>query len=167
MGIFDEIDRSILLELQRDSRQTYAEIGTKVGLAAASVHDRVKKLEKRGVIDGYGAHVNADALGLSTLAFIQIRLENNSNCMLVAPNFIQFPEVEECHSVAGDVDVILKVRAANPHELEQLLYRVKQVPGVSRTTTLVTLTTAFEHQPLTPPQKDVLGTVFSGAKKTV
>ena len=89
-------------------------------------------------------------LGLSTLAFIQLRLENNSNGMAVASNFIQLPEIEECYSVAGDVDAILKVRAANPHELEMLLYRIKQVPGVTRTNTLVTLSTLFEHQPIEP-----------------
>lgn len=144
----DATDRAILLALQDDSRQTYQEIGTQVGLAAASVHDRVKKLEKRGLITGYGTKVNPNALGLSTLAFIQIRLENDTSCMAVAPNFIQFPEVEECHSVAGDVDVILKVRSQSPHSLEQLLYRIKQVPGVARTTTLVTLSTAFENRPI-------------------
>jgi Lrp/AsnC family transcriptional regulator, leucine-responsive regulatory protein len=153
--LLDATDRAILLELQRDSRQTYAEIGSCVSLAAASVHDRVKKLEKRGLVIGYGAKVSPDALGLSTLAFIQIRLENHSNCMAVAPNFIQFPEVEECHSVAGDVDVILKVRSQNPHTLEQLLYRIKQVPGVVRTTTLVTLSTAFENQPIQALQPDI------------
>jgi Lrp/AsnC family transcriptional regulator, leucine-responsive regulatory protein len=148
----DETDRAILLELQKDCRQTYADIANKVGLSAATVHARVKNLERRDVIHGYSARVNATALGLSTLAFIQVRLENNSSCMLVAPDFIRFPEVEECHSIAGDVDVMLKVRTPNPHALEMLLYRVKQVPGVVRTNTLVTLSTSFEHQPLEPAQ---------------
>ncbi len=146
----DEADRSILKELQQDCRQTYADIAQKVSLSAATVHARVKNLEKRGIISGYGARINAPAVGLSTLAFIQIRLENNSNGLAVAANFIQLPEIEECHSVAGDLDVILKVRAFNPHELENLLYRIKQVPGVIRTNTLVTLSTLFEHQPLEP-----------------
>jgi Lrp/AsnC family transcriptional regulator, leucine-responsive regulatory protein len=146
----DDTDRAILLELQRDCRQTYADIAHKVSLSAATVHARVKNLERRGIVHGYSARVNPAALGLSTLAFIQVRLENSSNCATVAPNFVQFPEVEECHSIAGDVDVILKVRTANPHALELLLYRVKQVPGVVRTNTMVSLSTAFEHQPLEP-----------------
>jgi Lrp/AsnC family transcriptional regulator, leucine-responsive regulatory protein len=146
----DETDRAILHELQQDCRQTYADIATKVTLSAATVHARVKNLEKRGIISGYGARINAPSVGLSTLAFIQLRLENNSNGLAVAPNFIQFPEIEDCYSVAGDVDVILKVRSANPHQLEMLLYRIKQVPGVTRTNTLVTLSTLFEHQPIEP-----------------
>ncbi len=146
----DETDRAILRELQQDCRQTYADIATKVGLSAATVHARVKNLEKRGVISGYGARINAPSVGLSTLAFIQLRLENNSNSLAVASNLIQLPEIEECYSVAGDVDAILKVRTSNPHELEMLLYRIKNVPGVTRTNTLVTLSTLFEHQPIEP-----------------
>ena len=146
----DEADRAILKELQQDCRQTYADIAAKVSLSAATVHARVKNLEKRGIISGYGARINAPSVGLSTLAFIQLRLENNSNGMAVASNFIQLPEIEECYSVAGDVDAILKVRTANPHELEMLLYRIKQVPGVTRTNTLVTLSTLFEYQPIEP-----------------
>ncbi len=146
----DEADRQILRELQQDCRQTYADISSKVGLSAATVHARVKNLEKRGVIGGYAARINAGEIGLSTLAFILVRLENNSNCGQVAPKFIQFPEIEECHSVAGDVDVIVKARTLNPQALEQLLYRIKKVEGVTRTNTLVTLTTAFEHQALEP-----------------
>jgi Lrp/AsnC family transcriptional regulator, leucine-responsive regulatory protein len=145
---FDEADRHILRELQQDCRQTYADIAGKVGLSAATVHARVKNLEKRGVIEGYGARVNASEIGLSTLAFILVRLENNSNCGQIAPKFIRFPEIVECHSVAGDVDVIVKARTPNPQAIEQLLYRMKKVEGVTRTNTLVTLTTAFEHQPL-------------------
>jgi Lrp/AsnC family transcriptional regulator, leucine-responsive regulatory protein len=146
----DEADRAILKELQQDCRQTYADIAAKVNLSAATVHARVKNLEKRGVISGYGARINAPSVGLSTLAFIQLRLESNSNGLAVASNFIQFPEIEECYSVAGDVDAILKVRVANPHELEMLLYKIKQVQGVNRTNTLVTLSTLFEHQPIEP-----------------
>jgi Lrp/AsnC family transcriptional regulator, leucine-responsive regulatory protein len=148
----DDQDRAIVRELQQDCRQTYADIAHKVGLSAATVHARVKNLEKRGVIVGYGARLSAPSVGLSTLAFVQIRLENNTNGFAIAPNFIQFPEIEDCYSVAGDVDMIIKVRAANPHELELLLYRLKQVEGVVRTNTLVTLSTLFEHQPLSPAE---------------
>ncbi|MFN3266393.1 MAG: Lrp/AsnC family transcriptional regulator [Deinococcales bacterium] len=146
----DEVDRAIVKELQLDCRQIYADIAHKVGLSAAAVHARVKNLEKRGVIVGYGARISAPSVGLSTLAFVQIRLENNTNGFAIAPNFIQFPEIEDCYSVAGDVDMIIKVRTANPHQLELLLYRLKQVEGIVRTNTLVTLSTLFEHQPLAP-----------------
>ena len=146
----DATDRAILGELQHDSRQTYAEIGTKVGLSAASVHGRVKNLERRGVIKGYSARVNAKAIGLDVVAFISIRLEGGVNCRDIAPQLYQYPEVEECHAVAGDVDTLLKVRVSTPEALEHLIFRIKTVPGVQRTISTVTLSTQFEQRPLVP-----------------
>ena len=146
----DATDRAILVELQRDSRQTYAEIGAKVGLSAASVHGRVKNLERRGIIKGYGAHINAKAVGLEVVAFISIRLEGGVNCRDIAPHLLQFPEVEECHAVAGDTDTLLKVRVGTPEALEQLIFRIKRIPGVQRTISTVTLSTQFEYRALVP-----------------
>ena len=146
----DEIDRAILLELQRESRLSYAEIGARVGLSAAAVHDRVKKLERKGVIQAYKVQVNPEALGLKLTAFVAIRLENNSSCLAVLPAFEQFPEIEEVHSVAGEVDVLLKVRTSDPKSLENLIYRIKAVEGVARTTSSVVLSTSLEGRPLVP-----------------
>lgn len=146
----DEIDRAILLELQRESRLSYAEIGARVGLSAAAVHDRVKKLERKGVIWAYKVQVNPEALGLKLTAFVAIRLENNSSCLAVLPAFEQFPEIEEVHSVAGEVDVLLKVRTSDPKSLENLIYRIKAVEGVARTTSSVVLSTSLEGRPLVP-----------------
>ena len=78
----DAIDRAILLELQQESRLSYAEIGARVGLSPAAVHDRVKKLERKGVIQAYRIRVSPEALGLKLTAFVSIRLENNSSCPL-------------------------------------------------------------------------------------
>jgi len=147
----DDTDRQILLELQQDCKQTYAEIGDKVGLAAATVHARAKSLEKRGVIGRYGAHVDPRAIGLPVLAFVSIVVENGSSCVELGPLFEPFAEIEACHSVAGDVDLLLQVRAATPEALENLLYRIKQVKGVARTRSSVVLTTRFEERPKVPP----------------
>jgi Lrp/AsnC family transcriptional regulator, leucine-responsive regulatory protein len=151
----DSIDRAILVEMQRDSRQTYAEIGTRVGLSAATVHNRVKNLEKRQIIQGYGARVDPKAIGLEVVAFISIRLEGGVNCRDIAPHLVNHPEVEECHAVAGDVDTLLKVRVPNPDALEQLIFEIKQIPGVRRTSSMVTLSTQFEHRALVPVEPDL------------
>jgi Lrp/AsnC family transcriptional regulator, leucine-responsive regulatory protein len=150
----DGTDRQILLELQRDSKQTYAEIGEKVGLSAATVHARTKNLEKRGVISRYGAHVDARAVGLPVLAFVSVVVENGSSCSELGPLFEPFPEIEACHSVAGDVDLLLQVRTVTPEALENLLYRIKQVKGVARTRSSVVLSTRFEERPKVPPALD-------------
>lgn len=150
----DAIDRAIVLELQKESRLPYAEIGARVGLSAAAVHERVKKLERKGVIQAYRIQVNPKAIGLQVTAFIAVRLQNDATCSDVAPTFADFPEVEECHSAAGDIDVLLKARTATPEDLEKLLYRIKRVPGVSRTTSTVVLSTQFEARPLIPVEAD-------------
>jgi len=150
----DSIDRAILLELQQESRLSYVEIGARVGLSPAAVHDRVKKLERKGVIQAYKIRVNPEALGLKLTAFVSIRLDNDSSCRAVLPDLEQFTEVEEVHSVAGEVDVLLKVRTADPKTLEDLIYRIKAVAGVSRTTSSVVLSTAVEGRPLVPVETE-------------
>jgi len=151
----DSADRVIVLELQGDDRLTYSEIAGRVGLSAATVHDRVKKLERRGVIQGYGARVDAVSLGLGVTAFVSVDLENGVGCREAAGALEAFPEIEECHSVAGEVCLLLKVRAASTGALEDLLYLLKSVPGVSRINTTVVLSTRFERRPLVPAGVEV------------
>ncbi len=140
----DKADHAILSALQQDNRQTYAAIAVKVGLSAAAVHARVKKMENAGVIKSYSAKVDARALGLNVIAFILLRLENDTMAANIAPELAKFPEIEECHSVAGEMDSIVKVRTSTPEALEDLLGRIKKIRGVVRTNTLVTLTSHFE-----------------------
>lgn len=146
----DTIDRAILLELQQESRLSYAEIGARVGLSPAAVHDRVKKLEKKGVITAYKIQVDPDALGLKLTAFVAIRLDNFSTGKEIQPALEEFPQIEEMHSVAGETDMILKVRVADTKALEGLIYRFKNVQGVARITSTIVLSTALEGRPLVP-----------------
>lgn len=147
----DALDRAITERLQRDSRATYAEIGSRVGLSAAAVHSRVKKLEERRVITGYGARVDAAAVGLPVTAFLSVRVMNGSTGDNVKQQLHEIAEIEECHSTAGSVDLLLKVRCASPVHLEDLIRDVRTVPGVDRTDTMVVLTTIFDARPLVLP----------------
>lgn len=154
----DTVDRAILLELQQESRLSYAEIGARVGLSPAAVHDRVKKLERKGVIKAYKIQVDPEALGLKLTAFVAIRLENNFTGMDIQPALERFGEIEEMHSVAGETDALLKVRTSDTKALENLIYRLKGVGGVARITSTIVLSTALEGRPLVPledeePQK--------------
>ncbi|MDX2008422.1 MAG: Lrp/AsnC family transcriptional regulator [Meiothermus sp.] len=150
----DSIDRAILLELQQESRLSYAEIGSRVGLSPAAVHDRVKKLEKKGVIKAYKIQVDPEALGLKLTAFVAIRLDNNSTGKELVPALGQFTEIEEMHSVAGETDVLLKVRVTDTKALERLIYRIKNVSGVARITSTIVLSTALEDRPLVPVEEE-------------
>jgi Lrp/AsnC family transcriptional regulator, leucine-responsive regulatory protein len=152
----DEIDTAILVNLQQDSRIAYADLAQKVGLSVGAVHERVKKLERKGVIKRYRVDVDPEAIGLSLTAFVAVQLESNSSCRSLMPEFLKFPEIEEVYSVAGEIDVILKVHSTDTKTLEDLLYRIKAINGISRMTTRVVLSTELEGRPVVNAQKSVV-----------
>jgi Lrp/AsnC family transcriptional regulator, leucine-responsive regulatory protein len=152
----DEIDTAILVNLQQDSRIAYADLAQKVGLSVGAVHERVKKLERKGVIKRYRVDVDPEAIGLSLTAFVAVQLESNSSCRSLMPEFLKFPEIEEVYSVAGEIDVILKVHSTDTKTLEDLLYRIKAINGISRMTTRVVLSTELQGRPVVNAQKSVV-----------
>ena len=145
----DEKDRAILEVLQRDARATYAEVGARVGLSPSSIHDRVRKLERRGVIRGYGARVDPGAVGLDVAALISAMPLDPSQPDDLPDRVKEFVEVEDCYSVAGHENYILKVRTRTTVDLEELLRRLREKAGVQTRTTVV-LSTPFEGRPLVP-----------------
>lgn len=151
----DDKDRAILDILQRDDRTGYAEIGARVKLAASSVYERVKRLERQGVIRGYAAALDAAAVGHGVTAFVSVATRAAS--AEIVPRLAAFLEVEDCHSIAGADSVLLKVRTATTQELENLLERMRGTAGVERTRTTIALDTYFERRPLllcTPDQAE-------------
>jgi Lrp/AsnC family transcriptional regulator, leucine-responsive regulatory protein len=145
----DPKDLAIVAALQEDARATYAQIGERVGLSASSVHDRVRKLEERGVIRGYGASVNPEALGLAVTALISIMPLDPKQPDDLPERVVGFPEIQDCYSVAGAENYVLKVRTKTTADLEDLLRRLRETAGVQTRTTVV-LSTPFEDRPVTP-----------------
>lgn len=143
--MLDEVDRKILDLLQRDARMTNTAIAEQVGLSAPSVYERIKKLETRGVIKGYTALLDAEALGLPITAFIRVtvNMDGEKEKAGVA-RLIEAPEVLECHHVAGEDCFILKVKVASPQHLERLLAHVRASLNVARTVSMIVLSTAKE-----------------------
>ena len=142
----DGTDRSILALLEGDARLTYAEIGASVGLAASSVHDRVRKLERAGVIRGYRAEIDLAAAGLPISAFVSIALRPSSPDD-VPGRVMEFDLVEACYSVAGDNSYVLLVRAPTTADLEELLDALRAKLQVITRSTIV-LSTPFERRPM-------------------
>lgn len=142
--MIDETDRKILSLLKTDSRMQYAQIGKKVNLSAPAVHARVKKMEKDGVIRGYSVEISPQALGVSLCAFIRIA-KSRGNSMETAKHLIKIPQIEECHSVAGEDCVMAKARVQSPLELSKLIDQVRSLEGIDRTLTVVVLETHFER----------------------
>ena len=146
MSAMEELDRQIVELLVRDGRMSYTDLGKATGLSTSAVHQRVRRLEQRGVIRGYTAIIDPDAVDLALTAFISVKPFDPSAPDDTPERLAGLPEIEACHSVAGDENYILKVRVSTPHELEELLGRLRALAGVSTRTTVV-LSTPYESRP--------------------
>jgi Lrp/AsnC family leucine-responsive transcriptional regulator len=144
----EETDRLILTLLATDGRMSYTDLGKATGLSTSAVHQRVKRLETRGLIKGYGATIDHEQIGLPLTAFISIRPIDPSQPDDSPERLRAVPEIESCWSVAGDESYILKVRVPTPLHLEDLLARVRAVANVATRTTIV-LSTPYENRPVT------------------
>lgn len=144
----DDIDARIISALGADGRRSYADVGAEVGLSTAAVHERVKKMLDKGVIRRFSISVDPERVGLNFTAFVAIRNDGGIHCRDVAPRLRAMPQVEELHSVAGEHDFLAKIRTTHARALEDVLYAIKAIPGVARTTSTVVLNTEFEDRPL-------------------
>lgn len=148
----DATDRRIVSLLEGNARLTYAEIGSQVGLAPSSVHDRVRKLERAGVLRGYRADVDFSRVGLPITAFVSLALRPSSPAD-VPSRVAEFPLVESLYSVAGDNSYVLVVRAPSTTALEELLDALRAKLEVVTRSTIV-LSTPFERRPISPLGED-------------
>jgi Lrp/AsnC family leucine-responsive transcriptional regulator len=142
----DDIDRQLVTALLQDARASYAELARVVGLSAPSVHERVRRLERSGVIRGYAADVDPAALGLGVTALVGILQREGAEQDDLAEALAQVPEVEDCWTVAGEEAFVVKVRGADVDALEHTLGVLRRTPGVARTRTTVVLSTRFENR---------------------
>jgi Lrp/AsnC family leucine-responsive transcriptional regulator len=133
-------------------------VGAEVGLSTAAVHERVKKMLDKGVIRRFSISVDPERVGLNFTGFVAIRNDGGIHCRDVAPRLRAMPQVEELHSVAGEYDFLAKVRTTHARALEDVIYQIKAIPGVARTTSTVVLNTEFEDRPL----DQVVGAVDPG-----
>jgi len=145
--MLDQRDLAILRALQEDARATFVEIGQRVSLAASTVHERVRKLERAGVIRGYRADVDAEGLGLFVTSLVSVMPLDPRQPDDLPDRVRELPEVEACHSVAGNENYILKVRTRTTSDLEDFLRRLREKAGVQTRTTVV-LSTPFENRPI-------------------
>jgi Lrp/AsnC family transcriptional regulator, leucine-responsive regulatory protein len=142
----EETDRQIVRLLAENGRMSYTELGKHTGLSTSAVHQRVRRLEERGIIKGYAAVVDYDALGLALTAMISIKPIDPSQPDDSPERLRELPEIEACYSVAGDETYILKVRVSTPGDLEDLLARIRAKANVSTRSTIV-LSTPYEQRP--------------------
>ncbi|GGC91049.1 putative transcriptional regulatory protein [Tersicoccus solisilvae] len=146
----DPVDVRLAAEVSHDPRATLAQLSERVGLSVSAVQARLRKLENSGVIVGYQAILDPEAVGRPLSAFIEItpldpRQPDD------APRLLEpLTAIEACHSVAGDAAYMLFVRVASPRELEALVSEIRHRASVNTRTTVV-LQTFYEHRPMLSP----------------
>jgi Lrp/AsnC family leucine-responsive transcriptional regulator len=145
LGRVEEIDRRIVTLLAQDGRMSFTDLARETGLSVSAVHQRVRRLEKRGVVRGYAALVDYDEIGLPLTAFVSIKPIDPAAADDAPDRLSHLSAIEACHSVAGDESYILKVRVASPVALEELLNQIRTAANVSTRTTVV-LSTPYEHR---------------------
>lgn len=145
--VLDGRDLDIISALQVDARATYADVAARVGMSASAVHERVRKLEHAGVIRSYRAVVDPEAIGLFVTALIAATPLDPQQPDDLPDRVAEFPEVEDCLSVAGEASYILKVRTKTTGDLEDLIRRLREKAGVATRTTIA-LSIPFEGRPL-------------------
>lgn len=142
----DDIDRQLLRVLQADARTSYADLARHVGLSAPSVHDRIRRLERDGVLRGSQADVDPKAVGLAVSALVGLQQREGVEADDIVEALRAVEAVEDCWFVAGDEAFLVKVRVADLDDLDRTLRVLRHIPGVTRTRTTVVLSTRFERR---------------------
>jgi len=145
----DEIDRILTRELIADGRATLAHLATATGLSVSAVQSRVRRLESRGVVTGYSARINPEALGFMLSAFVAITPLDPSQPDDAPARLEHIPAIVSCHSVAGEESYILLVRVESARALEDLLQQIRTAANV-RTRSTVILQTFYAGREVIP-----------------
>ncbi len=163
-NVLDELDCSILRILQADAHTTNVEIARRIRMAPSATLERIRKLERRDIIRGYPARLDPTALGLGLLAFVFVRSSGRVGGIKTAQRLAAIPGVQEVHHIAGEDCFLVKVRAANPEALGELLRtRFGAIPEVTSTRTTIVLETIQETSNL--PVPDSASPAGSGASR--
>jgi Lrp/AsnC family leucine-responsive transcriptional regulator len=142
----DDVDRVLVRELVADGRATLSELAASARLSISAVQSRVRRLETRGVVSGYSARINPEALGHLLSAFVAITPLDPSQPDDAPARLEHIAEIESCHSVAGEESYILLVRVESPRALEDLLQRIRTTANVQTRSTIILNTFYSDRQ---------------------
>lgn len=154
--MIDAIDRKILNILRNNARVPNAEIARTISMAPSAVLERIRKLERRGVIERYEARINPKAAGLGLTAYTFVHVEEGVGTLDTGQKLAALPEVLETHYTAGQAAYLVKVRVADTEALADFLQRIGKIPGVRDTNSTIVLRTIKETSsiPLPSPSDD-------------
>jgi len=153
----DRIDRQILALLREDGRMSHAAIAKEVGLSGPAIHERVRKLEQKGVIASYAAIVDPEMVDRSHAAFVQVTISEGNEFAddeEIVGKICEEPDVLEFHRIAGQDCYLIKMRCSTNKDLERLLKRIRSIKGVARTRTTIVLSTQLERPTVSVPEDE-------------
>ncbi|RKS55826.1 AsnC family transcriptional regulator [Gillisia mitskevichiae] len=143
----DGIDKTILNYLMEDARKPILEIARSIGISGAAIHQRLRKLEKAGLIEGSKLMINPRVLGYKTLAFVGVYLDKAVSNPQAVKRLSEIPEVLECHYTTGNWSIFLKILCRdNEHLMNVLNKNIQAIDGVSRTETFISLDQQIKRQ---------------------
>ena len=143
----DGIDKKIIRSLIKDARTPILSIARDVGISGAAIHQRLRKLEKSDLIEGYEMKINHQSLGLNTTAFVGLYLDSFAVLSSVVKRLKEINEVLECHYTTGKFTIFIKILSKNNEDLMKVLdAKVKVIKGVSKFESMISLDTSFLRQ---------------------
>ena len=144
----DSKDFQILKILQRNARTPFLEIARKLGVSGATVHERVRSLERAGIIDGFTVSLNLKKLGYGVTAIVEVTLEHPSTDLkALKEGLLSIPEITEAHNLTGDTDLLLTIKTRSIDDLRNLLTeKVQNLAGVKRLSTSIVLDSPVNRQ---------------------
>ncbi|MCY1635581.1 transcriptional regulator [Marinifilum breve] len=143
----DEVDQKILSYLIKNARIPFLEIARECGISGAAIHQRVKKLEDAGIIDGSRFIVKPRALGYEVCAFVGIILDHAHQYKMVVDSIEAIPEIVECHFTTGNYTFLVKMLCRdNQHLMDVLINTLQNIDGVSKTETLISLDQTVDRE---------------------
>jgi Lrp/AsnC family transcriptional regulator, leucine-responsive regulatory protein len=141
----DPTDRSILALLQENAKLTFAQIGADVGLSSTAVKRRVDRLQRDGVIAGYGARINPRAFGEGIEALIEIYCSDRTAPADVGRSLAGLDQIIAAFTVSGEADAVVRVRVESISSLEHFVEQLRRDPNIVRTKTLIVLSTLIDR----------------------
>jgi Lrp/AsnC family leucine-responsive transcriptional regulator len=143
--MIDEISLKILKILQKKARIPNVEVARQIGMAPSAVLERIRKLEKQGIIDGYEVRLNPNRFKRQQVAFITVTTEPRADIPTVGKKLAQLSEVQEVHYIAGQDGFLIKVRVADTEALGKLIYQtLNRIQNIKTTCTTIAMSTYKE-----------------------
>lgn len=150
----DKTDQKILQILQEKARIPNVDVARRIKMAPSAVLGRIKKLEDRGIIDGYEVRLNPDHFNQSLVAFIQITLKDNRTIEKTCKTLAEIQHIQEVHHLAGQDCIMIKLRVSEPRELDKILkQKINIIDDISTTKTLISLATYKESARIVIPEQ--------------